>query len=84
MAAEHWLERAKKAGVEPDVITFNAVISAAAKKCDLPAAERWSERVKKAGVEPNVITFSSSIGADASRATGWPQSSGLSGPRRRV
>ena len=47
MAAEHWLERAKKAGVEPDVITFTSVISAAAKKGDLQAAERWLSGPKK-------------------------------------
>ena len=58
---------AKKAGVEPDVITFNSVIDAAAKKGDLLAAERWFERAIKAGEETNVSTFNSTIGVVAKK-----------------
>ncbi|KAK3262832.1 hypothetical protein CYMTET_28338, partial [Cymbomonas tetramitiformis] len=53
----------KKAGVEPNVITYNSLISACEKGGQWEKALEVFAGMKKAGVEPNVITYSSLISA---------------------
>merc|ERR1719160_2305733 len=48
-----------KNGVEPNIITFNAVISACAKDGQGALAERWLEKMHRAGVMPNSFSYNS-------------------------
>ncbi|KAK3249083.1 hypothetical protein CYMTET_41480 [Cymbomonas tetramitiformis] len=53
----------KRAGVEPNVITYSSLISACEKGGQWEKALEVFAGMKKAGVEPNVITYSSLISA---------------------
>merc|ERR1719311_670086 len=46
-------------GIEPNVITFNAVISACAKKGHGRRAENWLDKMKRADVHPNSFSYNS-------------------------
>jgi len=47
----------KAAGVRPNTITFNGMISACANASDASAAWEWVKRMKVAGVAPNSFTY---------------------------
>ncbi len=49
----------------PDVITYNTVISACAKRGDMERLERWLARMEEENVVPNAITYTSVISACA-------------------
>merc|ERR1719161_2278875 len=57
--AEEWLVKMLEDGVEPNVITFNAVIAACAKKGQGRRAENWLEKMKLAEVLPNSFSYNS-------------------------
>merc|ERR1719321_512662 len=57
--AEEWLVKMLEDGVEPNVITFNAVIAACAKKQQGRRAENWIEKMKRAEVLPNSFSYNS-------------------------
>merc|ERR1719263_1544573 len=57
--AEEWLVKMLEDGVEPNVITFNAVIAAAAKKGQGRRAENWLEKMRLAEVLPNSFSYNS-------------------------
>merc|ERR1719201_2426955 len=57
--AEEWLVKMLEDGVEPNVITFNAVIAAASKKGQGRRAENWLEKMKLAEVLPNSFSYNS-------------------------
>merc|ERR1719217_1189547 len=57
--AEKWLAKMLEAGVEPNVITFNAVIAACAKAGNGQRCEHWLEKMRHAGVQPNSFTYNS-------------------------
>merc|ERR1719443_1731564 len=57
--AEQWLVKMLEDGVEPNVITFNAVIAAAAKTGQGRRAENWLEKMKLAEVLPNSFSYNS-------------------------
>merc|ERR1719310_275675 len=57
--AEEWLGEMLEDGVEPNVITFNAVIAACAKKGQGRRAENWLEKMKLAEVLPNSFSYNS-------------------------
>merc|ERR1719281_1500839 len=57
--AEEWLVKMLEDGVEPNVITFNAVIAACAKKGQGRRAENWLEKMKMADVLPNSFSYNS-------------------------
>jgi pentatricopeptide repeat protein len=51
--------------VEPNVVTYSAMIDACAKAGDRVRAERWHRRMLERGLQPNGYTFSSVIAACA-------------------
>merc|ERR1719389_1560496 len=57
--AEEWLVKMLEDGVEPNVITFNAVIAACAKKGQGRRAEDWLEKMKMVDVLPNSFSYNS-------------------------
>merc|ERR1719213_574086 len=57
--AEQVLERMLEAGVQPNVITFNAVVSACAKAGEGPRCEQWIEKMSRAKIKPNSFTYNS-------------------------
>merc|ERR1719265_1438818 len=57
--AEEWLVKMLEDGVEPNVITFNAVIAACAKKGQGRRAENWIEKMKLSEVLPNSFSYNS-------------------------
>lgn len=63
--AERWLERMLEAGLEPNVVTYTAVIDAYAKAEDSAGAGRWYRRMLEVGVQPNTHTFGAVINAYA-------------------
>merc|ERR1719301_409836 len=58
-SAEKWLAKMLETGVEPNVITFNAVIAACAKAGNGKRCEEWLEKMRRAGVQPNSFTYNS-------------------------
>ena len=50
-------------GVEPDVITYSAAISACEKGRQSEMALELLERMKRAGIPPTVITYNAAISA---------------------
>ena len=46
------------AGLQPDVISFSAVIDACAKQGEAAKAEEWLSKMQAAGLQPNVISYS--------------------------
>jgi pentatricopeptide repeat protein len=57
------LEEMQAKGVEPDVITYNAAISACEKGGQWEKALQLLEEMQAKGVEPDVITYSATISA---------------------
>merc|ERR1719171_2991963 len=57
--AEEWLVKMLEDGIEPNVITFNAVIAACAKKGQGRRAETWLDKMKRADVYPNSFSYNS-------------------------
>merc|ERR1719169_31264 len=57
--AEQWLNNMLEAGVEPNVITFNAVVAACAKAGHGERCEQWIEKMQRAGITPNSFTYNS-------------------------
>merc|ERR1719217_1905478 len=57
--AEKWLAKMLEAGVEPNVITFNAVIAACAKAGNGQRCEHWLDKMRRAGVQPSSFTYNS-------------------------
>merc|ERR1719498_1860694 len=45
------------AGISPDVVSYNTIITACAKAGDLELAEEWLNRMEKAGIKPNLVPF---------------------------
>ena len=58
-------------GVEPDVMSYNAVIDACARSGDVGRAERWLEQMGAAGLPPNVVSYSSVLHACAKAIGRW-------------
>ena len=52
-------------GIEPNVISFGAVINACAKACNLQRAEYWHSRMVEFGIRPNLRSYSAVINACA-------------------
>merc|ERR1719515_634254 len=59
-----------KAGVNANVQSYSAVVSAFAKIGDAKGAEEWLVKMLEDGVEPNVITFNAVIAACAKKGLG--------------
>merc|ERR1719161_2825349 len=57
--AEKWLHRMLQDGIEPNAITFNAVIVACAKNGQGRLAENWLEKMRHANVPPNSFSYNS-------------------------
>jgi len=55
--AQKWLEAMPDAGICPDVVSYNTIITALAKAGNLVEAEEWLHRMEKAGIAPNVVSF---------------------------
>ena len=53
----------KKAGLQPDVVTYSAMVDACAKSAQLELARKVFEEMKAAGVEPNLKVYSTMISA---------------------
>merc|ERR1740121_3506913 len=54
--------------VEPNVITFSAMIDACAKASNLPRAEYWHQQMLDKGIPPNAYSYTALISACAKRA----------------
>ena len=52
-------------GIQPNVVSFGAVINACAKACNLKRAEHWHQRMLDMGVRPNLRSYSAGINACA-------------------
>merc|ERR1711959_636043 len=64
-AASDWLRSMISAGVQPNVVSFSAVLKAWAKVGDVGSAEQVLETMRAREVLPNVISWTSLIEACA-------------------
>merc|ERR1719203_2349244 len=76
LQAEHWFQKMLEAKIQPDVVTYNALISSCARARDPDGAEAWLQRIFDSPVDPDVISYCMTIDAcarsgDAHRAEKW-------------
>ncbi|CAK0879497.1 unnamed protein product [Prorocentrum cordatum] len=64
-AAERWFEKALEAGAAPNLVTFNALIDAAAQEGNLAVAQNWAWRLFRTELGCNLATYEGVIGAAA-------------------
>jgi len=63
--AEKWLSKMLDAGVEANVVSYNAVINACAKAGDQVQASAWLKWMSDAKVQPNAISYNAVLDACA-------------------
>ena len=56
--AQRFLDELLGSGLQPDVQTFNSLLSCGAYRGDLQACERWYQQMESLGVAPDTITYS--------------------------
>lgn len=54
-----WFQQIKAEGLEPDVMTYNAVISAFGSRKDINQMELYYESMKQSGLRPNTSVYNS-------------------------
>merc|ERR1719506_697917 len=74
--AEQLLEEIVKAGLQPDIISYNSVIHASAKQGDIKRAEWWLAAMRDGGAVPNTISYNILIdtcvkAGDSQAAENW-------------
>ncbi|MCH8086630.1 MAG: hypothetical protein IIC81_02135, partial [Chloroflexi bacterium] len=69
-AAPQWAEAMRREGIQPDVVTYNTLIS---KAPSYETAEAWVETMRREGIQPNVVTYNTLI----SKAPDYPTAMGL-------